>query len=115
MSPTPPPPPTGFLAEFGQFLGFLRNLWSALAGVSVLFPLSNVLAQLVPLGRWPDGGFVQLAPPLVTAVATVASLFTLLWTYGRRDRLARPGMRAQARRPRPAWRSCSGWSRSPPT
>ena len=69
--------------------------------MSILFPLSNVFAQLIPVAQWSEGGFVRLAPPLVTAVATVAtvaSLFVLLWTYGHRDRLAQHGARRRARR-----------------
>ncbi len=94
----PAGPRPGVADEFSQFLAFLRNLWSALAGVSILFPLSNVFAQLIPVAQWSEGGFVRLAPPLVTAVATVASLFVLLWTYGHRDRLAQRGARWRARR-----------------
>lgn len=32
-----------FLKEFEDFVAFLRSLWGALAGISTLFPLSNVL------------------------------------------------------------------------
>lgn len=82
-----------FIKEFKDFLGFLQNLWSILAAVSVLFPLSNVLAQIIPLARWEEGGFAYLSPQLVTAISTVASLFIILWTFGQRQQFADQGKR----------------------
>ncbi len=38
-----------FLEELRDFLAFLRSLWGLLAGISVLFPLSNVLFSVIPL------------------------------------------------------------------
>lgn len=72
------------LEELKEFLGFLRNLWTILAGVSVFFPLSNVLAQLIPLARWDDGGLAYLSPTLVTTISTVGCLFAILWTFVQR-------------------------------
>ena len=54
--------------ELKQFTKFLQSLWATLAGISVLFPLSNVLAKVIPLARWPEGGFAFLSPTLVTAL-----------------------------------------------
>jgi hypothetical protein len=39
------------LKEFKQFIEFLQNLWTILAGVSVLFPLSNTFGQVIPLAQ----------------------------------------------------------------
>ena len=72
--------------ELREFLAFLQELWTLLAGVSVLFPLSNTLIDAVPMGTWPDGGFVYLSPVLVSACATIGCLFLVLWTFGTRDR-----------------------------
>ncbi len=52
----------GAIEELKQFVEFLQNLWATLAGVSVLFPLSNTFAQIIPLGKWTDGGFAYLSP-----------------------------------------------------
>lgn len=89
---------TPVLGELRQFLEFLRNLWAMLAGISVLFPLSNVLVQVVPLARWTDGGLVYLPPPLVAALSTLACGFVVLTTFGRRREVAdtRRRMRRQA-------------------
>jgi hypothetical protein len=77
--------------EFKQFMDFVQNLWAALAGVSVLFPLSNTLTQVVPLAQWPDGGFSFVSPPLVTGVTTLASLFVILLAFGGRERFQKHG------------------------
>jgi hypothetical protein len=80
---------TTFLDELKKFIGFLQNLWAILAGVSILFPLSNVLAQIIPLAQWGEGGLTYLSPQLVTVISTVACLFVILWTFGQRDQFAR--------------------------
>ncbi len=78
--------PRPAIGEFKQFVDFLQNLWAALAGVSVLFPLSNTLTQVIPLAQWPDGGFGYLSPPGMTGVTTLASLFVVLWVFGKREK-----------------------------
>lgn len=49
--------------------------------------MSNVLVKVIPLGRYGDDGGVyeHLQPPLVTAVATLTTLFLILSTFARRD------------------------------
>ena len=80
-----------FLGEFKKFLEFLRNLWSTLAGISLLFPLSNVLIKIIPLAKYDDeGGLVYFSPQLVTAITTLACLFIILWTYGKRHSFSNP-------------------------
>ncbi len=77
----------GFLKEFQDFVSFLQHLWGLLAGISVLFPLSNVLVKVLPLDRYDNGGaLVWLSPSIFTTVATVVSLFVILWTFGQRSR-----------------------------
>ena len=71
--------------ELKQFTKFLQSLWATLAGISVLFPLSNVLAKVIPLAQWPEGGLALISPTLVTAISTVTCLFIILWTFGRRQ------------------------------
>ena len=73
------------LHEFRAFLAFLQHLWALLAGVSVLFPLSNVFVRIIPLARWSDGGLVYVSPALVSGLATLACLFLVLWTFGQRE------------------------------
>jgi ABC-type xylose transport system permease subunit len=78
---------TSFLAEFKQFLLFLQNLWAILAGVSVLFPLSNALTKIVPLDRWPEGGLAYFSPELVSTISTLTCIFIVLWTFGKRHEI----------------------------
>jgi len=74
-----------FLQEFKEFTTFLRNLWGILAGISILFPLSNVLMQIIPLGTFDDGCvLVWFSARLFTTFATLVSLFLILWTFGQR-------------------------------
>jgi hypothetical protein len=80
-----------FLEEFRDFIAFLQSLWGMLAGISVFFPLSNVLSKVIPLGNIYDeppgsGAFQYFSPDLVTAVATLITLFVILSTFGRRHK-----------------------------
>jgi hypothetical protein len=88
------------LGEFRQFVGFLGSLWTILAGVSVFFPLSNELAQVIPLSPWPEGGLMHLSPSVVTGITTLSALFLVLWVFGRRREMSRPS--AWRRLPRKA-------------
>ncbi len=79
---------TTFLKELKAFPAFLQSLWGILAGISVFFPLSNVLIKLIPMkSMFEDGVFVHLSPPLITAIATIVTLFVILWTFGKRHQL----------------------------
>ncbi len=73
----------GYLEELKEFLTFLQNLWGILAGLSVFFPLSNILLHVIPLGAYGTNGgvFDQLAPTLISALATVVTLFVVLVTF----------------------------------
>ena len=83
------------LEEFKDFIAFLRNLWSILASVSVLFPLSNALMgalteKSIPLQTWGDKGGAfssEYFPNLATTIATLTCLFIVLWIYGGRHKL----------------------------
>jgi hypothetical protein len=84
--------------ELKQFTKFLQSLWGTLAGISVLFPLSNALTKVIPLAQWPEGGFVYFNPTLVTAISTVTCLFIIIWTFGRRLQFANAKRRRLIRR-----------------
>lgn len=84
----------GFLQEFREFITFLNSLWGVLAGISVFFPLSSTFLGVIPLASYEaDGVFDHLSPPLITAVATVITLFVVLSTFGRRDEFRGMGRR----------------------
>ena len=77
-----------FLDEFTDFIGFIQNLWGILAGISIFFPLSNVLFKLILIRSTqddPTGGWSYLFPQLVTPISTMFTLFVLLWTFGQRS------------------------------
>lgn len=76
--------PHSALQEFRDYINFLKGLWASLGSASVLFPLSNGLAEIIPVGFWPDGGFVAFPKSLITTVTTFICLFLVLWHFGRR-------------------------------
>lgn len=76
-----------FLQELRDFLRFLRSLWGLLAGISVLFPLSNVLVTVIPI----EGGgnpFQNLSPGVVTTLTTLTCIFLTFATFGRRSQFS---------------------------
>jgi hypothetical protein len=88
-------PERPYIEELKAFLLFLKNLWGLLAGISVFFPLSNILLKAIPLGTYGnDGVFDQLSPSLLTSLATVTTLFVVLMTFSGRQRFQDPQKRA---------------------
>jgi len=100
MSATDAPPSA--LPELKKFLEFLSGMWGLLAGISTLFPLSNLLLQAVPLEPLPEGGFAYLPATAVSVVATLCCVFVVLWTFSQRG-LATSWTAAPVQRR--AWRS----------
>lgn len=93
---------TTFLEEFRNFIAFLQNLWGLLAGISVVFPLSNVFIKIIPLKAYGEEGgvFEHLSPSLITAVTTLITLFVILGLFSNRDtfkeKQKRQGIQRQA-------------------
>lgn len=78
-----------FLDELREFLDFLRSLWGLLAGISLFFPLSNVVIGVIPIE---DGGnpFQNLSPAVVVTLSTLTCIFVTFATFGRRSQFADP-------------------------
>lgn len=89
---TEPAGAAGVLRELQSFLTFLGSLWGLLAGISVFFPLSNVLLELIPMRRYGEdaGVYNHIPPALIVALATVVTLFVLLSMFVGRARLRSP-------------------------
>jgi len=83
-----------FLDELREFLAFLASLWGILAAVSVFFPLSNLLTEVVPLNRSGDP-FQNLSPALVAVLTTLTCIFLTFATFGRRVQFADAPRRKQ--------------------
>ena len=96
-----------FLDEFRSFVEFLGNLWGVLAGVSALFPLSNLLFDVIPTDPEVIWALAYLGDveSLLTTVATIGSLFVILWTFGQRYRFEGWPRRGVQRR---AWLTFGG-------
>lgn len=95
MSMNHPDSENGYLGKLEEFLAFLKNLWGILAGISVLFPFSNILINAIPLRAYgtDDGVFDQLSPYLITTIATVVTLFVVLVTFADRGQFQNPRRR----------------------
>ena len=79
-----------FLDEFSHFTRFWGSLWGILSGISVFFPLSNVLLKAIPLGYIADdssGALEFLSPALITTLVTVATLFIIVQAFRQRHHL----------------------------
>jgi hypothetical protein len=92
---------TSFLKEFKDFIAFLQNLWGILAGISVLFPFSNLLLDIIPLETFEkEGVLVWFSPTLFTTLTTLVSIFLILWIFGQRQKFkskrGNTGIRRQA-------------------
>jgi hypothetical protein len=75
------------LDELREFLGFLASLWGLLASISLFFPLSNLLTEVVPIDSH-EKPFVHLSPGLVVVVSTLTCIFLTFATFGRRAEFA---------------------------
>ena len=79
---------TDYITNLTALFKFLGSIWGLLAGVSVLFPLSNVLFKVLPLTQRTQEsprGLALLPTQLVTTIASVLTLFVLLQTVASRD------------------------------
>lgn len=80
-----------FIQELKAFVRFLNSLWGLLAGAVMLFPLSNVLFEFMPLdlARFFDSaGNTAMNPASISTISIVGCLFVTLVDFGRRERLA---------------------------
>jgi hypothetical protein len=82
-----------FLQELREFLRFLRSLWGVVAGISVLFPLSNTLFTVIPISM-DQHPFQNLSPVVVTTVTMLTCIFLTFATFGRRSHFAEPKRRS---------------------
>lgn len=87
------------ITELKEFISFLQTLWGILAGVSVLFPLSNALIKIIPLGEWPDEGALKyFSPEQVTVVTMLICLFVIFHIFSKRRLLKTEWGKDQERR-----------------
>jgi hypothetical protein len=70
--------------DIKSLIAYLSSLWGTLSGLSLLFPVSNALLNCIPTVKLEtlDNPFV--APKLLTALATVASLFVIMIVVSKR-------------------------------
>lgn len=87
------------ITELKEFIYFLQTLWGILAGVSVLFPLSNALIKIIPLGKWPDEGALKyFSSEQVTVITMLICLFVMFHIFSKRRLLKAEWENDQERR-----------------
>jgi hypothetical protein len=95
---TQPGPSRAVEVGRGRPPGLLRDPAAVAAVVWAPLPIVNLLAKIIPLGMWGEGGgFVYASPSLATGLATVAVVLVILWTLTRRRALMARDRTARAR------------------
>lgn len=75
-----------------EFYTFQQNPWGLLASLCALFPLVNLFVQVIPLQNADYPPAPQyLSTGLITGVATLLTLFVILWTFGQRHQFRSQG------------------------
>lgn len=75
-----------------EFYTFQQNPWGLLASLCALFPLVNQFVQVIPLHNADYPPAPQyLSTGLITGVATLLTLFVILWTFGQRHQFRSRG------------------------
>lgn len=75
-----------------EFYTFQQNPWGLLASLCALFPLVNLFVQVIPLQNADYPPAPQyLSTGLITGVATLLTLFVILWTFGQRHQFRSRG------------------------
>lgn len=77
-----------YLDELRAFIAFLSSVWGLLGGLSTVFPLSNTIIEVVPLGPpdatpWLGPKFVD--PALISALATLGCIYVVFYSFAQRQ------------------------------
>jgi hypothetical protein len=74
-------------------IAYLSSLWGLTSGISLLFPLSNVLLKVVPASVFLETNARTIVTPgVLNALATITSLFSLLLVISVRREIAKSGI-----------------------
>ncbi|GAB6190707.1 hypothetical protein [Desulfocastanea catecholica] len=69
--------------DLRSFIKYMSSLWALLAGITVVFPLSDVLLEVISL---PADAYQKSTAPIAIPVTTLVTLFTLFYTFVQRDK-----------------------------
>lgn len=69
--------------DFRSFVKYMTSLWGALGGISVVFPMADVLFKVIPL---PVDGYDKSTASIAIPVTSLVAAFTLLYPFVQRDR-----------------------------
>jgi len=68
--------------DFPSFVKYMTSLWGALGGIVVVFPLADVLFNVIPL---PVDAYEKSTATVAIPLTSLVSAFTLLYTFVQRD------------------------------
>ena len=69
--------------DLQSFIKYMASLWGVLGGVTVVFPLADVLLNVIPL---PVDGYHKSTAPIAIPITSLVALFTLFFTFVERDK-----------------------------
>jgi len=67
--------------DLQDFIKYIGSLWGVLGGIIVIFPLADVLFNVIPL---PEDGYGKSTAPVAIPLTSVVALFILLYTFAQR-------------------------------
>lgn len=70
--------------DLDDFLHYIGSMWGALGGITAVFPLADVLLNVIPL---PVDGYGNSTAPIATALTSMVAVFALLYTFVQRRRV----------------------------
>ena len=70
-------------SDIRSFIKYVSTLWGGLGGLAAVFPLADVLFEVIPL---PVDAYGNSTAPVAIPVTSLAAIFTLLYTFVLRDK-----------------------------
>jgi hypothetical protein len=75
------------------FIKYMSSLWGTLGGITAIFPLANLLYEIIPL---PVDSYDKSTAPIAIPITSLVSVFTLFYSFVQRNKF-HPTKAKQAR------------------
>ncbi|OGQ97322.1 MAG: hypothetical protein A2521_00020 [Deltaproteobacteria bacterium RIFOXYD12_FULL_57_12] len=69
--------------DFHSFVKYMVSLWGALGSIAVVFPMADILFNVIPL---PVDAYEKSTAAVAIPLTSLVAAFTLLYTFVQRDR-----------------------------
>jgi hypothetical protein len=70
--------------DIKAFITYITGIWGLLAGITALFPLADVLLNVIPL---PVDPYEKSTAPIAIPITTMVSVFILFYSFVQRDKI----------------------------